>query len=79
MGAFLAPRRLLHRHMHKCASALGLPMTGPERADDLPIINGRRAGFERIETLAIDLAELFGVSIDFIQVRLRKYRLISGR
>lgn len=79
MGAFLAPRRLLHRHMHKCASALGLPITGPERADDLPIINGRRAGFDRIETLAIDLAEIFGVSIDFIQVRLRKYGLISGR
>jgi Zn-dependent peptidase ImmA (M78 family) len=79
MGAFLAPRHLLHRHMHKRASALGLPMTGTERADDLPVINGRKAGFDAIETLAIDLAETFGVSIDFIQVRLRKYRLISGR
>lgn len=79
MGAFLAPRRLLHRHMHKRASALGLPMIGPEGDGDLPIINGRKAGFEAVETLAIDLAEAFGVSIDFIQVRLRKYRLIGGR
>lgn len=79
MGAFLVPRRVLHRHMHKRASALGLPMTGPEGNDGLPIINGRKAGFEAVETLAIDLAETFGVSIDFIQVRLRKYRLIGSR
>lgn len=79
MGAFLAPRRLLHRHMHKRASALGLPMTGPEGNDGLPIVNGPKAGFEAVETLAIDLAEAFGVSIEFIQVRLRKYRLIGGR
>lgn len=79
MGAFLAPHRLLHRHMHKRASALGLPMTLPEGDGDLPIVNGRKAGFEAVETLAIDLAEAFGVSIDFIQVRLRKYRLIGGR
>lgn len=79
MGAFLAPRRLLHRHMHKRASALGLPMMGPEGDGDLPIVNGRKAGFEAVETLAIDLAEAFGVSIEFIQVRLRKYRLIGGR
>jgi hypothetical protein len=77
MGAFLAPRGLLHRHMHKRAVALGVPLSagdGPE----LPIVNGRKAGFDRIETLAIDLAELFGVSIQFIHVRLRKYGLISG-
>jgi hypothetical protein len=79
MGALLAPRPLLHRHMFKRAAALGIPMIAPERGHELPLLAGRKAGFEATETLAIDLAEIFGVSIDFIQVRLRKYGLISGR
>lgn len=78
MGAFLAPRRLLHRHMHKRAAALGIPLISLDQDADLPVVNGTKAGFDAIETLAIDLAEIFGVSIPFTQVRLRKYGLVTA-
>lgn len=76
MGAFLAPPRLLHLHAHKRAAALGVPMTAGERS--LPIIDGRKACADSIEAVATELAEIFGVSISFIEMRLQKYRLISG-
>jgi hypothetical protein len=47
------------------------------RDDELPIVKGSKAGCDRLELLCIDLADVFGVSTEFIQVRLRKYRLIS--
>lgn len=78
MGALLAPRALLHRHAHKRAAALRIPLVDGVGADGLPLINGCKAGFDAIETLAIELAELFGVSIAFMQVRLHKYRLIAS-
>ena len=78
MGGFLAPRSLLHRYMHKRAAALRIPLLAQRRADDLPVVNGGRASFEQIETLAIELAELFGLSLPFMHVRLRKYGLIEG-
>jgi hypothetical protein len=79
MGAFLAPRHLLHRHMHKRAAALRIPMVAAGHGNALPIIKAAKAGFDAIETLAIELAEIFGVSISFTQVRLRKYGLISAQ
>lgn len=78
MGALLAPRNLLHRHLHKRASALGVPMAATAADTELPIVDGRKAGLDALETLAIDLAEIFGVSIEFIHVRLRKYKLVGG-
>lgn len=77
MGGFLAPRRLVHLHMHKRAAALGIPMVSASHDDELPLVNGPKAGFDRLEALATELAELFGVSIAFMQVRLRKYGLIA--
>ena len=79
MGAFLAPRRLLHRHMHKRAAALGIPLISLDRDADLPVVNGPKAGFDAVETLAIELAEMFGLSIPFTHVRLRKYGLIAAQ
>lgn len=78
MGAFLAPRRLLHLHMHKRAAALCIPMMTGENDDALPIVNGPMVGFDRLEALALELAEVFGVSIPFMDVRLRKYGLIAS-
>lgn len=79
MGAFLAPRALLHKHLVRQAGELGLPLVGSAAAGDaLPVVNGSRLGFERLETLAIELAEAFGVSIAFMLVRLRKYGLVRG-
>lgn len=77
MGALLAPRHLLHLHMHKRAAALGIPMVGPERGQGLPLVHGGRADFDAIEALATELAEIFGVSIQFAEVRMRKYGLIT--
>ena len=79
MGAFLAPRRLLHRHMNKRAAALGIPLITSEHDNELPVVHGPKAGFDAIETLAIELAELFGVSIPFTHVRLRKYGLVTAQ
>ena len=79
MGAFLAPRNLLHRQMHKRAAALGIPLVEAASSDDLPIVNERKASSEVIEALLIELAEIFGVSIEFIRVRLRKYQLLAWR
>ena len=79
MGAFLAPRSLLHRHLHKRAAALQVPLVEAASADDLPIVNERRASSEALEALLIELAEIFGLSIEFIRVRLRKYQLLACR
>lgn len=79
MGAFLAPRNLLHRHLHKRAAALGVPLVEAASAGDLPIVNERRASSEALEALLIELAEIFGLSIEFIRVRLHKYQLLTSR
>ena len=36
MGAFLAPRSMLHRYMHKRAAGLAIPMIESGRRDELP-------------------------------------------
>jgi len=78
MGAFLAPRRLLHLRLHKRAAGLRIPLIEAPHSDGLPVVNGRKAGFDAIETLAIELAELFGVSIPFMHVRFQKYGLVTA-
>lgn len=77
MGAFLAPRPLLHSHLVRRAAALGLPLVSSGRYDDLPVLRVSLAE-SYVETLLVELAELFGVSPDFIEVRLRKYGLATG-
>ncbi len=79
MGAFLAPCGLLHRHLHKRAAALKVPLVEAQSAEALPIINARKADADAMEMLLIELAEIFGVSIEFIRVRLRKYGLLVWR
>ena len=78
MGAFLVPGPLLHEHMIRKASLLGLPMIQTE-ADERPLLARPRAELDRIDALVFDLAELFGVSAPFIEVRLRKYGLVRDR
>jgi hypothetical protein len=75
MGGCLTPLRLFHLHVHKRAAALGVPMTESDKS--LPIINGRKACSDSIEELAIEVAAIFGVSISFVHMRMRRYRLIS--
>jgi len=76
MGAFLAPKDLLREYLLRVAVDLRLPLVG-EGPIDLPVLDGRRAGHDEVEALAVELADLFGLSLPFIQVRLEKYRLIA--
>lgn len=78
MGAFLVPRSLLHEHMIRKASLLGLPLVETE-ADERPLLARPRAELDRIDALILELAELFGVSAPFIEVRLKKYGLVRDR
>lgn len=77
MGAFLAPRALLHSHLVRRAAALGMPLVSAGRVDDLPVLRAS-LNDDYVETLLVDLAEIFGVSPDFIEVRLRKYDLAGA-
>jgi hypothetical protein len=75
MGGFLLPRQLLHEAMIRKAAALGLPMV-EAAGEPLPVVSGRRASPDRLDEMVLELSELFGVSVPFVEVRLRKYRLI---
>ena len=75
MGGFLAPRGLLHRHMHKRAAALEIPMIESGRRDELPVVCPRTLP-PLIDELVGELADLFGVSESFMRVRLRRYDLV---
>ena len=78
MGGFLAPRPLMRDHLLRLALELGLPLTLKGPGSTLPTLDGLGAGPDGIEALAIELAELFGLSVPFIHVRLRRYGLIGG-
>jgi hypothetical protein len=78
MGAFLAPRGLLHREMVKAAAACGAALVAGSSARDLPILKGVLSMPVVRQELSSALAERFGLSTSFIDTRLRKYRLIQG-
>ncbi len=73
MGGFMVPPRLLHKRLLAHAGDAGLPLVG--RSDHhgvsgLPVVR-------IVISAVIDLlAEEFGVSPEFIGVRLAKYRLV---
>jgi len=75
MGAFLAPPKLLHRQMLAVAAELHVPRV--RRSDRLPLLSAKKAGPDRLQAVIDELAERFGLSACFIEVRLRKYRLID--
>lgn len=73
MGALLAPRKLLHRELVRHSISLGLPLVDAG-ADDPVLCDGGDP--DRMEHLHLDLAERFGVSVEFIAYRLQRYALI---
>ncbi len=77
MGAFLAPRHLLHSELVKHAQARGLPLVERVPAGALPLI-GLEGYSPWLDILSNELAALFGLSASFIAVRLEKYRLVAG-
>jgi hypothetical protein len=77
MGAFLAPRTLVHQELVKRAASLGLPMLA-QSGTRLPLVNGAKTESGGLDVLSMDLAETFGLSNGFMAVRLRKYGLVRG-
>ena len=75
MGAFLAPRAMLHRHMHKRAVGLAIPLIEGGRRGELPVVCPQ-APQSLIDELVGELADLFGLSEPFIRMRLRRYGLV---
>ena len=75
MGGFLAPRGLLHRHMHKRAAALEIPLIEGRDSRELPVVC-RHAPPPLVDELIGELADMFGLSESFMRVRLRRYDLV---
>jgi IrrE N-terminal-like domain len=75
MGALLAPRRLLATHLQRKAVELGLPLT-LRHSMETPLLNADACGHDGVEAIVLELAELFGLSPSFVQVRLNKYQLL---
>jgi|GEM_PF-546410 len=86
MGAFLAPEELLRRALFRLCKRLWVPLVEEEQAQQgLPGLGGgsMKADFtasnaQKLEPAIYELAEEFGLSPSFIQVRLRKYGLVRG-
>ncbi|MBF0095378.1 MAG: hypothetical protein HQL34_12660, partial [Alphaproteobacteria bacterium] len=86
MGGFLVPEFLLRREVLRLHRERGLPMARIKGCGELFGSLGRRLVLNLDVMSARDqfglgeeLANLFGVSPQFIRVRLDKYRLIQGR
>ena len=75
MGTFLAPRAMLHRHMHKRAAGLEIPLIESSLRDELPVVCSQ-APPPLIDEVVGELADLFGLSVPFIRMRLRRYGLV---
>ena len=75
MGAFLAPRAMLHRYMHKRAAALGIALVEGRSSQELPIVCPY-AEHSFVDELIGELADMFGLSEPFLRVRLRRYGLV---
>ena len=75
MGAFLAPRAMLHRYMHKRAAGLQIPLIENGTRDELPVVCPHALP-SLIDELVGELADLFGLSVTFIRMRLRRYGLV---
>jgi hypothetical protein len=75
MGAFLVPAGLLHAAVVSRAIDLRIPLVEPE-GHDRPIVDRRRAGPDRLDALLFEVADAFGLSVSFIEQRVRKYGLL---
>jgi hypothetical protein len=79
MGAFLAPPAWLHKRFMSLAFEFGFPLTDRRQhfgVEGLPVLADSRRPLPELEHLFDQLAGEFGVSSQFIRVRLLKYRLI---
>ena len=78
MGALLVPASLIRVDWLRLAKRNRLPMS--ERPSQVilgaPAVDGRSLDPEQATELMFELGELYGVSADFIRVRLARYDLL---
>jgi hypothetical protein len=80
MGAFLAPADLLHRSLVRLANAAGFPTVFRSHLgkEGFPAIDCRKLDGADLQVVIDVLADEFGLSSEFIWVRLHKYQLLAG-
>lgn len=79
MGGFLAPATMLHKRLMILAFQLSLPMTEQRQHFGIaghPVLADCRQSLPDLDHVYEQLGMEFGVSSQFIRVRLLKYRLI---
>jgi hypothetical protein len=77
MGSFLAPRRQLTRSFAREASTHGAELRwSVDEGVPTPFIRASETGWPIIEGITGAIAEELGLSIAFLDVRLRKYALV---
>lgn len=78
MGAFLTPRRQLTKSFTREAASHGIPLRWRTHRDvSTPFVAVADVGWGAIDSIAVALAEEFGVSDAFVGVRLKKYGLVG--
>jgi hypothetical protein len=76
MGSLLAPPKVIHAHMLKVCIALRVPRRADEHGRLM--INGNKAHYDLIQAVIDELAEIFGLSSQFIEYRLQRYGFVQG-
>jgi hypothetical protein len=80
MGAFLAPKRPFTKAFAREAASQGLPLRWRNLHDvPTPFLTAAEVGWSAIDAVSLSLAEEFGVSDIFANVRLKKYDLITNK
>lgn len=76
MGSLLVPPKVIHAHMLKVCIALRVPRRADEHGRLM--INGNKAHYDLIQAVIDELAEIFGLSSQFIEYRLQRYGFVHG-
>ncbi len=81
IGAFLAPMGMLRRELHRLCHTFQVPLLAVSPPNGMPDLKADFSGDQacKLQTVVVELAEMFGLSQSFIDVRLRKYGLIRGQ
>jgi len=77
MGSLLAPAKVIHMHMLRVCIALRVPRRANEWGRLM--INGDKADNDLIQAVIDELAEIFGLSSQFIEYRLQRYGFVHAQ
>ena len=77
MGSLLVPAKVIHMHMLRVCIALRVPRR-PNEWGRL-MINGDKADNDLIQAVIDELAEIFGLSSQFIEYRMQRYGFVHAQ